>query len=92
MKSFSALTVRKKFGRILDEVVKKKEPVVILRANQPLVVMFPYEEYKLKFDQQARTERLREVTRQMDEWAKRNAEKLKGLDPALLVREMRNSR
>ncbi len=92
MKKVSALTLRKKFGSILDQVVKGKEPIVITRANQPLVVMEPYQDYEIRTSQEERRKRLTEVSRRMDEWAKRNAKYLKGLDAVKVIREMRDSR
>ena len=89
MKMISALTVRKKFGSILDEVAKSKEPIAITRANQPLVVMEPYATYQVREDREARRKRLTEVARRMDEWAKKNAKHLKGLDAVTLIRKIR---
>ena len=89
MRRISALTVRKKFGAVLDEVVKGKEPVVITRSNQPLVVMEPYATYQVREDREARRRRLEEVARRMDAWAKRNAKRLKGLDAVTLIRKIR---
>lgn len=90
MKRVPALMVRKKFGAILDEVVKGKEPIAITRANEPLVVMEPYAQYQVRTDQETRRKRLLEVARKMDEWAKRNAKRLKkGPDAVTLIRRIR---
>lgn len=93
MKMVSALTVRKKFGAILDEVAKGKEPIGVTRANQPMVVMEPYAVYEARTDQEVRRRRLLEVSRRMDEWTKRNAKYLKGgPDAVALIRKFRDSR
>lgn len=93
MKRIPALTVRKKFGSILDEVVRGREPIAITRANQPLVVMEPYASYQVRTDREARRKRLQEVGRRMDRWAERNAKFLKkGPDAAALIRKLRESR
>ena len=90
MKTISALTVRKKFGAILDDVAKGKEPVLITRANRPLVVMEPYTAYEARTNQETRRKRLMEVSRRMDEWAKRNAKYMKkGPDAVTLIRKIR---
>ncbi len=90
MKKVPALAVRKKFGAILDEVVKSKEPIAITRANQPLVVMEPYATYQAREDRGERRRRLEEVARRMDEWAKRSAKYLKkGPDAVTLIRKIR---
>jgi len=93
MKRVPALTVRKKFGAILDEVARGKQPIVVTRANQPIVVMEPYAVYEARTSQEARRQRLLEVTRRMDEWARRNAKYLKGgPDAVTLIRKFRDSR
>lgn len=89
MRTISALTVRKKFGSILDEVAKGKEPIAITRANRPLVVMEPYATYQVREDRESRRRRLEEVARRMDAWAKRNAKYLKGPDAVALIRKIR---
>ncbi len=90
MKTVSALMFRRKFGAILDEVVKGKEPIAITRANRLLVVMEPHATYQVREDQEARRRRLEEASRRMDEWAKRNAKHMKkGPDVVTLIRKMR---
>jgi len=90
MKKVSALTVRKKFGSILDEVAKGHEPIAITRANEPLVVMEPYAAYLAREDREARRRRLEVAERRMDEWVKRNARHLrKGPDAVTLIRRIR---
>ncbi|MBI3616413.1 MAG: type II toxin-antitoxin system Phd/YefM family antitoxin [Candidatus Omnitrophica bacterium] len=93
MKMVSALTVRKQFGLILDEVAKGKEPIAITRANRPMVVMEPYAVYEARTNQEARRKRLTEVARRMDELVERNAKYLKkGPDAVTLIRKLRDSR
>ncbi len=93
MKKIPALTVRKRFGAILDEVAKGKEPVAITRANQPLVVMEPFATYQAREDRDARRKRLEEAARRMDEWVQRNARHMKkGPDAVTLIRRLRDSR
>lgn len=92
MKMVSALAVRRKFGAILDEVVKAREPIAITRANRPLVVMEPYAQYQVRTHRDARRKRLTEVSHRIDEWARRNAKRLKGFDAVKAIREMRDSR
>lgn len=89
MKMIPALAVRKRFGSILDEVAKGKEPIAITRANRPLVVMEPYATYQVREDREARRRRLEEVARRMDERLKRNAKHLKGPDAVTLIRKIR---
>ena len=92
MKTVSALTFRKKFGAILDEVAKGKEPIAITRANRPLVVMEPHAAYEARTGQEDRRKRLLEASRRIDEWAKRNAKHMKkGPDVVTLLRRDRES-
>ncbi len=93
MRKVSALTVRRKFGSILDEVAHGKGPIAITRANEPLVVMEPYATYQAREDREARRKRLTEAARRMDDWVKRNAKHLKkGPDAVTLIRNLRDSR
>jgi len=90
MKKVPALTVRRKFGSILDEVARGKKPIAITRANEPLVVMEPYASYRAREDREARRKRLAEVARRMDESVKRDAKYLKkGPDVVTLIRRFR---
>ncbi len=92
MKTLNALTVRKKFGSIIDEVHDNKIPIAISRANQPLVVLIPYEDYEVYENQRARRKRLQEVAGRMDEWRKVHAEKTKNVNTTKLIRELRENR
>lgn len=92
MKHVQALQVRKRFGSILDDVVKQQKPVVVERAGRPLVVLVPFDQYQAEHDFAARRERLQRVADEMDRWATRNAKTLAGFDPVKAVREGRASR
>lgn len=90
MKILSALEVRKRFGSVLDMVAKKRVPVAISRANQPLVVMVPADEYMVK--NAGREKRLQLAAERIAEWKKLHARKLKGIDAVRLLRESREER
>lgn len=92
MKTLNALTVRKKFGSVIDEVHESKKPIVISRSNQPLVVLIPYEDYEAYESQKERRERLQKAAKRMDEWRKTHAEKTKNVDTTKLIRELRESK
>ncbi|MBI3292661.1 MAG: type II toxin-antitoxin system Phd/YefM family antitoxin, partial [Elusimicrobia bacterium] len=76
MKTIKALALRKRLGAILDGVVKTKEPVAVSRANQPIVVLLPYEQYVQVADRAARTRRLAAVAEATDRWWGQHAERL----------------
>ena len=90
MKTVSALEMRKKFGSVLDLVTKKGIPVTICRADKPLAVLVPIEDYRSK--NLGREHRLRFAAERIDEWKKRHAKKLKGLDVTKMLRESRAER
>ena len=92
MIQISALVFRRKFGKILDRVVKKHEDIIISRGNKPLVVITPYDHYAPLQEQEERRKRLAKVKEDFDQWRKRNAEALKGFDPVAAIRELRDSR
>jgi len=87
MKTMSALEVRKKFGSVLDMVSKKRIPVTISRANKPLAVLVPAQDYKAS--NAARETRLRLASEKIFEWKKLYARKLKGVNAVKLLRESR---
>ncbi len=92
MKTVSALMFRKKFGAILDEVAKGKEPIAITRANRLLVVMEPHAAYEARTNQEERRKRLMEASRRIDECAKQNSKHMKKTpDVGTLLRRDRGS-
>lgn len=90
MKTMSALEVRKKFGSVLDMVSKKGIPVTISRANKPLAVLVPVQDYKAR--NAGRETRLRLAAEKIVEWKKTHAHKLKGVNAVKLLRESRDER
>ena len=92
MKHVQALQMRKRFGGVLDEVVKQQEPIVIERAGRPLVVLVPFDQYQAEHDVTVRRQRLQHVAVKMDQWAARNAKALAEFDPVKAIRESRVSR
>ena len=92
MKTVKALDVRKRFGSLLDEVVKKHQPVIVERSGRPLVVMVSFEQYQAEHDLTARQERLRAVSTVLERWRQRNAKALARVDAVQAIRELRASR
>ncbi|MDH3444260.1 MAG: type II toxin-antitoxin system Phd/YefM family antitoxin [Deltaproteobacteria bacterium] len=90
MKTMSALEVRKKFGSVLDMVSKKRIPVTISRANRPLAVLVPAQDYQAR--NSGRESRLRLAAEQIVEWKKLHARKLKGIVAVKLLRKSREER
>jgi prevent-host-death family protein len=90
MKTMSALEVRKKFGSVLDLVSKKRIPVTICRANKPLAVLVPAQDYKAR--NSGRETHLRLAADKIVEWKRLHAQKLKGVDAIKLLRESREAR
>mgnify|MGYP001153170421 CR=1 FL=1 len=92
MRILNALSVRRKFGGVIDQVFRDKEPVVITRANKPLVVMLPYEEYSKLSEGKEREKKLRRVFQQINEWSNSHEEAVKGLNAVEMIREIRQGR
>lgn len=91
----TALEMRKKFGGILDRVVKKGEHVTIMRGNVALAVLIPVKEHERQCLDKDRLRRVEEVFAEIDAWKKANPSKAKRLaktDAAAEVRQMRNTR
>ena len=92
MKTINALTFRKKFGSTLDEVHNKKTHIIISRANRPLVVIIPFEDYKEQKEEKERERRLRLAASKIDQWRKKHIKQLKGLNSVEIIRQMREER
>lgn len=92
MIQISALVLRRKLGKIIDRVVKKHEPIVISRANKPLVVITPYDQYGPLLEKEERSKRIGRAIEDLKQWRERNAEALKGIDAVAAIRELRDSR
>ena len=92
MKTLNALSLRRKFGGVIDEVCRDKEPLVITRANKPMVVMLPYEEYRRLTEEREDEKKLRRVFQQIKDWSDEHVDELKGLDAVTMIRELRQGR
>jgi prevent-host-death family protein len=91
MKTLNALTVRKKFGSVLDEVWRDKVRIIVSRDNKPLVVMVPYDEYELEQDMGNRKTRLLAVSKRMDVWRQKHIEHFTRFNSVEIIREMRKT-
>lgn len=92
MKTINALTFRKKFGSTLDEVHNKKKHIIISRANRPLAVIIPFEDYKELKEENERERRLRLAASKIDQWRKKHVKQLEGINSAEIIRQMREDR
>ena len=87
MQTISAITMRRKFGHYMDVVSETKEPVVIERANRPMVALIPAEDLDRYEKQVRQREQREEAIRRMD--AVRS--ELEPVDVVALVRRMRDA-
>ncbi len=97
MNTVPALEFRRRFGEVLDEVVRTRQPITITRANKPLVVLVPADQYAAGAGAGAGTlavrgSRLRLAAERVADWKARHAGRLRSLDPVALVREARKGR
>jgi len=92
VKTINALTFRKKLGSTLDEVHNKKTHIIISRANRPLVVIIPFEDYKELKEEKERERRLRLAASRIDQWRKKHIKQLKGINSAEIIRQVREER
>jgi antitoxin (DNA-binding transcriptional repressor) of toxin-antitoxin stability system len=93
--SVTALEMRKKFGSILDRVVKKGEHVTIMRGHLALAVLIPVNEHEKQCLDKDRLRTIQEVLAEVDAWKKANPSKARRLakgDAAEDVRKMRDGR
>jgi prevent-host-death family protein len=92
MKMMTALDLRKKLGSTLNDVSRKKEQVIISRANKPLAVMISIDEYEEKILKKNREQKLKEISLKMDAWKKSHQKETAHIDVVKTVREMREKR
>ncbi len=92
MKTMTTLDLRKKLGGILDEVSKKKEQVIISRANKPIAVLISVSEYENKVLKKNREKRLQELAAKMEDWRKKHREHIISVDVVKAVRETREGK
>lgn len=92
MKTITALTFRKKLGSTIDEVHEKKTPIIISRANKPLVVIIPFDDYKGLRDEKEREKRLQLAASNIDQWRKKHGKQLKDTNSVEMIRQTREER
>ena len=92
MKTLNALSLRRKFGSVLDEVCRDKEPVVITRANKPLVVIVSYEEYERLTRKNEEGKKLKRVFHEIERWSDEHEDAVRGLNAVEMIREVRQGK
>lgn len=92
MKTMTTLDLRKKLGGVLDDVSKKKEQVIISRANKPLAVIISVDEYEEKVLKKNREQKLRGISAKMEQWREKHKKKTVHIDVVKAIREIRENR
>ncbi|HEC99390.1 MAG TPA: type II toxin-antitoxin system Phd/YefM family antitoxin [Proteobacteria bacterium] len=92
MKTVTALDLRKKLGGILNDVSRKKEQVIISRANKPLAALISIDEYEEKILKKGREQKLKQILAKMDEWKKKHKKEIAHVDAVKAIREIREGR
>ncbi len=95
MNTVSALTFRQKFGEIIDRVIATGEPMIVERQNEPVVVMYPFEEKKREIEEKKHADRLERVSKMLENWRKTwgsNKNGFGGLSSTEFIRKMRDER
>jgi prevent-host-death family protein len=90
MKTLSALEFRRKFGSVLDLVARDREPVTICRANKPMAVLVPADEFA--GDRSRRSARLERTLAKLADWRRCHRRQVSRLDSIQLLRESREER
>ena len=89
METISQQTLHHNLDDILDRVSGKRIPALVIRDNQPIAVIFPYETYQQWIA--ARESRLRQACQRLQAWVSEYTTVLSGLDAVQLVRETRSN-
>ncbi len=91
----TALEMRKKFGGILDRVVKKGDHVTIMRGNVALAVLIPVKEHQSQCLDRDRPRRVEEFFSEIAAWKKKHpaaARRMAKEDSVKIIRKMREKR
>lgn len=89
MEAINQRTLGRDIDEILDRVSEKRIPTLVIKDDQPIAVIFPYETYQQWIA--AREQRLRRANQDLKTWVSKHADVLTGLDSVQLIRETRNS-
>lgn len=92
MKTVTALDLRKKLGSVLNDVSRRKEQVIISRANKPLAVMISVDEYEEKVLKKNREQKLRDISAKMEQWREKHKKKTIHIDAVKAIRAIRENR
>ncbi|MCM0606196.1 MAG: type II toxin-antitoxin system Phd/YefM family antitoxin [Xanthomonadaceae bacterium] len=86
----NALKIRQSFGKILEMLNKKNEPIVIEKGREPVAVLISIEDYKSRFIDRAEQEKRNELLALAQKITK---EPVQGIANSLeLLRELRYGR
>ena len=89
METINQHTLGRDIDKILDRVSGKRTPALVIKDDQPIAVIFPYETYQQWIA--AREQRLRRANQDLQIWVSKHADVLTGLDSVQLIRETRDS-
>lgn len=92
MKTMTALDLRKKLGSVLNDVSRRKEQVVISRANKPLAVIISVDEYEEKVLKKNREQKLRDISAKMEQWREKHKKKTIHIDAVKAIRAIRENK
>ena len=67
MKTVNALTVRQSLGRVLDQLEKTGEPIIVAKDRKARAVLITLADFERRFDDVAARDRRREIARQIKE-------------------------
>ena len=89
METISQQNLYRDLDEILNRVSGKQIPTLVIKDDQPIAVIFPYETYQQWVA--AREQRLHQARHGLQAWVSEHAEVLNGLDSVHLIREARDS-
>lgn len=67
MRKINALMVRQSLGRVLDQLEKTGEPIIVEKDRKPRAVLITLEDFERRFVDVAARDRRREIARQIKE-------------------------
>lgn len=92
----AALTMRKKFGSLLDRVAKNGEHITISRGGKVMATLIPASDYERLCQPGQRLERVQAALSRLEAWQRQNEDVLKKIGEKTssekMLRTMRDER
>lgn len=88
MKRVNALQLRQSLGKVVEELQRDGEPILLERARKPVAVLISLRDFRERFVEKAAAEAREELFRRMDELARPSSDPTPAVE---ILRELRGA-